>query len=646
MADAQAVLDAVSCLPETDVLVNNAGICHYGLISQITQAQWDRLFAVNVGGIYHCVNAVLPAMLHRQSGCILNVSSMWGQVGASCEACYSATKGAVLALTKALAQELGPSGIRVNCVSPGVILTDMVANVAPEVLAELAQEAPLGKNGTPEDVAQAMVYLAGAGFVTGQNLPVNGTGWIQLLKPENFSPIIAFIGVVLIMMCKKPRKRDIGKILVGFAVLMYGMTLMGSSVSGLEDSAAFTSILTAFENPLLGVLVGAVVTGVIQSSAASVGILQTLAATGQISYGVAIPIIMGQNIGTCVTALISSIGVNKNARKVAVVHITFNLIGTVVCLCLFYGLHAIFHFAFVATPINAVGISAVHTIFNLFTTALLCPFTKQLERFANFVIRPSKKKETYAFLDERLLGTPSIAVGEASDMTVKMATLARMTILSAINICQSYDVKVADEILKHEDELDLYEDKLGTFLVKLSSRSLSIADSRKVSNMLHTIGDFERLGDHAVNLRKTAEEIHDKHIVFSEDAVKELQNLTNALTEILELTIDAFSEHNLEMARHVEPLEQVIDCLISAAKSTHVERLQSGKCTIQNGFVLNDLLTNYERVSDHCSNIAVSLIETSAGSFDTHEYLSEVKEGGSKDYTDLYHAYTKKYALQ
>ena len=552
---------------------------------------------------------------------------------------------------------------------------------------------------------------------------VNGTGWIQLLKPENFSPIIAFIGVVLIMMCKKPRKRDIGKIMVGFAVLMYGMTLMGSSVSGLENSKAFTSILTAFENPLLGVLVGAVVTGVIQSSAASVGILQTLAATGQISYGVAIPIIMGQNIGTCVTALISSIGVNKNARKVAVVHITFNLIGTVVCLCLFYGLHAIFHFAFVATPINAVGISAVHTIFNLFTTALLCPFTKQLERFANFVIRPSKKKETYAFLDERLLGTPSIAVGEASDMTVKMATLARTTILSAINICQRYDQKVADEILKHEDELDLYEDKLGTFLVKLSSRSLSIADSRKVSNMLHTIGDFERLGDHAVNLRKTAEEIHDKHIVFSEDAVKELQdltnalteileltidaflvklssrslsiadsrkvsnmlhtigdferlgdhavnlrktaeeihdkhivfsedavkelqNLTNALTEILELTIDAFSEHNLEMARHVEPLEQVIDCLISAAKSTHVERLQSGKCTIQNGFVLNDLLTNYERVSDHCSNIAVSLIETSAGSFDTHEYLSEVKEGGSKDYTDLYHAYTKKYALQ
>ena len=483
-------------------------------------------------------------------------------------------------------------------------------------------------------------WLLSLGGISGDSI------WVRLLKPTSFTPVLALVGIIFFTFCKDNKKKDTGTVLLGFATLMFGMETMSSAVGGLADVPAFRQLFITFQNPALGLLAGAVLTAIIQSSSASVGILQALAVTGQVSYGAAIPIIMGQNIGTCVTALISSIGVNKNARKVAVVHITFNLIGTVVCLCLFYGLHAIFHFAFVATPINAVGISAVHTIFNVFTTALLCPFTKQLERFANFVIRPSKKEETYAFLDERLLGTPSIAVGEASDMTVKMATLARTTILSAINICQRYDQKVADEILKHEDELDLYEDKLGTFLVKLSSRSLSIADSRKVSNMLHTIGDFERLGDHAVNLRKTAEEIHDKHIVFSEDAAAELQNLTNALTEILELTIDAFREHNLEMARHVEPLEQVIDCLISAAKSTHVERLQSGKCTIQNGFVLNDLLTNYERVSDHCSNIAVSLIETSAGSFDTHEYLTEVKEGGSKDYTDLYHAYTKKYALQ
>ena len=335
----------------------------------------------------------------------------------------------------------------------------------------------------------------------------SGNFWIKLLKPSSFTPVLALIGIIYYMFCKDNKKKDTGMILLGFATLMFGMETMSGAVAGLKDVPAFTNLFVAFQNPLLGVLAGALLTAIIQSSSASVGILQALAVTGSVSYAAAIPIIMGQNIGTCVTALISSIGVNKNARKVAVVHITFNLIGTVVCLCLFYGLHAIFHFAFVATPINAVGISAVHTIFNVFTTALLCPFTKQLERFANFVIRPSKKEETYAFLDERLLGTPSIAVGEASDMTVKMATLARTTILSAINICQRYDQKVADEILKHEDELDLYEDKLGTFLVKLSSRSLSIADSRKVSNMLHTIGDFERLGDHAVNLRKKAEEI-------------------------------------------------------------------------------------------------------------------------------------------
>ena len=474
---------------------------------------------------------------------------------------------------------------------------------------------------------------------------VNGTGWIQLLKPENFSPIIAFIGVVLIMMCKKPRKRDIGKILVGFAVLMYGMTLMGSSVSGLENSAAFTSILTAFENPLLGVLVGAVVTGVIQSSAASVGILQTLAATGQISYGVAIPIIMGQNIGTCVTALISSIGVNKNARKVAVVHITFNLIGTVVCLCLFYGLHAIFHFAFVATPINAVGISAVHTIFNLFTTALLCPFTKQLERFANFVIRPSKKKDTYAFLDERLLGTPSIAVGEASDMTVKMATLARMTILSAINICQSYDVKVADEILKHEDELDLYEDKLGTYLIKITSKELTPRQTADVSKYLHTISDLERISDHSLNIGETAQELYTKKIVFSPTGARELKVMLSAVTHILEITINAFLDNDVAAAYRVEPLEELIDNLCDEMKLHHIDRLQSGECTLNHGFAFNDLLTNCERVSDHCSNIAVAMIELESDSFDTHEYINSVMAMHSHRFDEYYAEYSREFQI-
>ena len=474
---------------------------------------------------------------------------------------------------------------------------------------------------------------------------VNGTGWIQLLKPENFSPIIAFIGVVLIMMCKKPRKRDIGKILVGFAVLMYGMTLMGSSVSGLEDSAAFTSILTAFENPLLGVLVGTVFTCILQSASAAVGILQTLAATGQISYGIAIPIIMGQNIGTCVTALISSIGVNKNARKVAVVHITFNLIGTVVCLCLFYGLHAIFHFAFVATPINAVGISAVHTIFNLFTTALLCPFTKQLERFANFVIRPSKKKETYAFLDERLLGTPSIAVGEASDMTVKMATLARTTILSAISICQSYDVKVADEILKHEDELDLYEDKLGTYLIKITSKELTPRQTADVSKYLHTISDLERISDHSLNIGETAQELYTKKIVFSPTGARELKVMLAAVTRILEITINAFLDNDVAAAYRVEPLEELIDNLCDEMKLHHIDRLQTGECTLNHGFAFNDLLTNCERVSDHCSNIAVAMIELESDSFDTHEYINSVMAMHSHSFDEYYSEYSKEFQI-
>jgi len=393
------------------------------------------------------------------------------------------------------------------------------------------------------------------------------------------------------------------------------------------------------------VLVGAVVTGVIQSSAASVGILQTLAATGQISYGVAIPIIMGQNIGTCVTALISSIGVNKNARKVAVVHITFNLIGTVVCLCLFYGLHAIFHFAFVATPINAVGISAVHTIFNLFTTALLCPFTKQLERFANFVIRPSKKKETYAFLDERLLGTPSIAVGEASDMTVKMATLARTTILSAISICQSYDVKVADEILKHEDELDLYEDKLGTYLIKITSKELTPRQTADVSKYLHTISDLERISDHSLNIGETAQELYTKQIVFSPAGSRELHVMLSAVTRILELTISAFLNNDVDAAYRVEPLEELIDNLCDEMKLHHIDRLQTGECTLNHGFAFNDLLTNCERVSDHCSNIAVAMIELESESFDTHEYINSVMAMHSHSFDKYYAEYSKEFRI-
>ena len=473
---------------------------------------------------------------------------------------------------------------------------------------------------------------------------IDGEGWIVLLKPSSFSPLVAFIGILLIMVAKSNKKKDIGKILIGFAVLMYGMTLMGDSVKGLEESQEFQSILTAFDgNPLLGVLVGAVFTGIIQSSAASVGVLQTLAATGLINYGVAIPIIMGQNIGTCVTALLSSIGVNKNAKKVSVVHISFNLLGTLICLILFYGGDAIFHFPITGEPINGMGIAVVHTIFNVFTTVILCPFVSQLEAIANKVIKPSKEKETYEFLDERLLKNSAVAVNEANAMTMKMAELARGTVLDAIHLCHKYDEKMAASIRKREDELDMYEDKLGTFLVKLSSKSLSDADSKQVSKMLHTIGDLERLGDHAMNVLDSAEEIREKKIAFSQQAQLELKVLTDALKEVLNLTMDAFSNNDLSNARLVEPLEEVVDQLISTIKVAHIERLQAGTCSIQTGFVLNDLLNNYERVSDHCSNIALAMIETNAGCFDTHEYITELN--GNRDFDKVFQFYSEKYHL-
>ncbi len=493
-------------------------------------------------------------------------------------------------------------------------------------------------------------------FIMGSNIGTTVTNWITslsgldtngpiaLLQPENFSPIIALLGVALIMMSKKTRRQDLGKICVGFAVLMFGMTLMGDSVSGLKDSEKFSQILVAFENPVLGVVVSTIFTGVIQSSAATIGIIQTLASTGQITYEMAIPLVLGANIGTCMTAVISSFGVSKDAKKVAVIHTTIKVIGTVVCLSLFYGANAIFGFDFLTDSISLPGVALVHTIFNVVNTVILAPFHKQLISIANFLVRPAKKQE-FAFLDERLINTPSIAVNEAAAMTSKMAATARDTVSAALKLVEHYSEKDAQQVFAYEDELDMYEDKLGTFLVKLSSRSMSDADSREVSKLLHTIGDFERLGDHAVNLLRSGQEISEKKIVFTDAARDELQTITSALSEITELTIRAFTEDDVALAKRVEPLEQVIDVLIASAKNSHIERLQAGKCTIQTGFVLSDILNNYSRVSDHCSNIAVALIETTQGSFETHEYLNDVKTGGSKTFTAIYQDYAKKYRI-
>ena len=476
------------------------------------------------------------------------------------------------------------------------------------------------------------------GVIMGSNIGTTLTAWIlslagiesesvfvNLLKPENFSPVIALVGIILIMGSKKQKRRDIGRILVGFSILMYGMELMKESVSPLADMPEFSSLLTAFNNPLLGVLVGAVFTGVIQSSAASVGILQALAMTGSITYGMAVPIIMGQNIGTCVTALISSIGVNRNAKRVSVIHISFNVIGTVVGLILFYGGNLIFHFDFMDAAVGAVGIAFCHTVFNVFTTLLLLPFSRQLEKLARKAIPDGAQSEQFAFLDPLLLRTPGAAISECVSMTNRMGGLAHQNLLDAV--CQLSDYQEAREtsITENEDKLDIYEDRLGDYLVKISQHGVSMSDIRTVSRLLHAIGDFERIGDHALNLQESARELHEKDLHFSDAASEELQVLLSALNDIMAMAFDSFAANDPEAAKEVEPLEETIDQLIEEIRVRHIRRLQSGECTIQLGFVLNDLLTNFERVSDHCSNIAVCVIESHEDELGRHAYIHDLK---------------------
>lgn len=468
---------------------------------------------------------------------------------------------------------------------------------------------------------------------------------LQMLKPDNFSLVFALVGVVLLMMPKKQKRQDIAAILLGFAVLMYGMKMMGDSVSGLENSQGLKDLLLTFaNNPILGVVAGAVVTSVIQSSSASVGILIALAANTPISIGAALPIIMGQNIGTCVTALISSIGVNKNAKRVAVVHVAFNIIGTILFLLAFYALDGIFDFAFVDSNISTFGVATIHTVFNVITTIILMPFTKMLEKIARFVVKDKAEDEEFAFIDERLLKTPSVAISECYQKTIQMADMANETMHLALGLLDKYDENDIELIREKEALIDKYEDKLGTSLVRLSGMGVSEVDGRKVSKLLHTIGDFERVGDHAVNLMKVAGEIHEKGLEFSKSAMVDIDVLKNALRDILDLTMNAFARDDVEGAKLVEPLEQVIDRLINKVKQKHIERLQRGTCTIEMGFVLSDLLNNIERVSDHCSNIAVTMIEINNNSYETHEYLDEIKVE-DESFKENYKQFKEKYAI-
>ncbi len=477
------------------------------------------------------------------------------------------------------------------------------------------------------------------GVIMGSNVGTTVTSWIlslsglqgdsfliNMLKPTSFSPVLAFIGILLYM-GKSEKRKGVGTILIGFAVLMTGMTTMSNAVLPLQNEAWFTSLFIRFSNPLLGVLVGAIVTGVIQSSSASVGILQALSATGVITYGSAIPIIMGQNIGTCVTALISSVGANKNARRAAMVHLYFNIIGVTLFLAVFYGANLLLDFAFVNETVTAWGIAVVHSIFNLTATAVLLPFANGLEKLAILTIPDDAEKESFALLDERLLNTPAVAVERARAATADMAELARVGVVQAMSLTHKWDDSLAQKVREEEEKVDKYEDALGTYLVKLSSREMSHADSQSVNTLLHTISDFERISDHSVNVLSSAEEIHTKSIEFSQDAQEELQVLEGAVQDVLSRTTDAFRKGDLHLAGKVEPLETVVDELVRAIKARHVARLQTGSCSIEYGFVLEDLLTNYERVCDHCSNVAVAQIEVAQDSFDTHAYLNDLRYG-------------------
>ena len=495
------------------------------------------------------------------------------------------------------------------------------------------------------------------GVIMGANVGTTVTAWIlsltgldgesffiRLLEPTSFSPVLALIGVGLTMMAKSERKKDVGMILLGFAVLMFGMDTMSGAVAGLQDVPEFQSIFLMFTNPVLGVLAGAILTAIIQSSSASVGILQALSATGQVTYGAAIPIIMGQNIGTCVTAMISSVGANKNAKRAAVVHLLFNIIGTCVWLSVFYLVNAVVHFDFVGNSIDQLGIAVVHTTFNVLCTVLLFPFSGLLEKLACRLVRDDKVPEQIQILDERLLSTPPVAIGRCQEVAETMARISMDALRTGCRLIEHYDAKEAQAVRETEKEADQYEDMLGTYLVKLGRENLSERDNRQVSKLLHIIGDFERISDHAVNVVESAEEMRSKGLHFSPQAKQELNVLTSAVGEIMDLSLDAFLKDDPDLAVKVEPLEQVVDTLKEQLRNRHILRLQRGECTIELGFVWSDLLTDLERVADHCSNIAGCVIEMSHGSLDVHEYLDYIK-GGSIAFQRAYNAYARSYAL-
>ena len=500
------------------------------------------------------------------------------------------------------------------------------------------------------------------GVIMGANIGTTITSWIlslsgiesdsffiQMFKPTSFSPILAIIGVAFLLFAKSEKKKDIGTIFLGFAVLMFGMDSMSAAVKPLADVPEFTGILTAFSNPLLGMLAGALLTAVIQSSSASVGILQALCVTGAVSYSVAIPIILGQNIGTCVTALLSAIGAKKNAKRAAMVHLYFNIIGTAVFLVVFYGLNMALDFGFMNQAADAAGIAVAHSAFNVFATAILLPFSAGLEKLACLTIRDEEETEPQSeaaqLLDVRFLEKPAFAMEQSRNAAKKMAEASKESLFTALSMLGDYRETDAQKVVAEENNVDEYEDALGSYLVKLGQKDLNVHDSRDLSIILHCIGDFERISDHAVNIMESAKELHEKELRFSEKALEELKVISKAVVDIVNISYDVFENTNIESAKKVEPLEEIIDELNKELKSRHVRRLREGKCTIEQGFILSDITTSLERIADHCSNIAVCILQVAEDSFDTHSYLNAVKREDNATFQRRMEETRKQYPL-
>lgn len=505
------------------------------------------------------------------------------------------------------------------------------------------------------------------GVIMGANIGTTITSWIlsltgiessnifiSLLKPTSFSPVLAAVGIVFLMFLKKDSLKNPGKIMIGFALLMYGMDAMSSSVAPLAEVPQFASILTAFSNPLLGMLAGMLFTAIIQSSSASVGILQALCSTGILSYATALPIIMGQNIGTCVTALLSSIGATKNGKRAAIIHLYFNVIGTVTFMIVFYALNAVIHFSFLNLTAHEFGIAVIHTAFNIITTAYLLPLRKVLEKLAYATIKlddnekrimDSRSGNEFALLDDRFLEAPSLAVEHCKQVINKMADISRESLFISMSLIGGYDEEQALRVGELETRADKYEDALGTYIMKISTKNLKKEDSEMLNVMLHCIGDFERISDHACNICDSARELQQKNMQFSPKAETELDILSSAVREAVDISFDAFKSNNKNEADKVEPLEELIDTLSVELKARHIRRLREGKCTIELGFAHSDILNNLERVADHCSNIAVDVIQSDQSEFDAHEYLDRIKNKDNQQFAKDYKAYKDKYRL-